>query len=148
VLLLLATALPLSLVTQQGGMPLTTLASVYFWTLYRPALMPPSVVFGLGLLADLLTASPLGVNTLILLLLHGSVLTQRRVLVRHSFLLIWLGFALFTSGILALNWALRALLALSIQPVGPPLFECGATIAAYPLLSWIFIRLERSLGSV
>lgn len=148
VLLLLATGLPLGSVAHHGGMPLTTLASVYFWTLYRPGLMPPWLVFGLGVMADLLSAAPLGVNPLILLLLHGAVLTQRRVLARQSFLLVWVGFALFATAILALHWTLRALLALSLQPLSPALLECGVTIAVYPLLSWLFVRVERSLEPV
>lgn len=148
VVLLLATGLPIGAAARHGGIPLTQLAAVYFWTLYRPGLMPPWVVFGLGLLADLLTAAPLGVNPLILLLLHGGVLTQRRALARQSFLLVWIGFALFAAGMLALNWGLRSLLSLNFQALGPALFECGVTIAAYPLLAWLFVRLERSLGPV
>ncbi|MDW8443865.1 MAG: rod shape-determining protein MreD [Acetobacteraceae bacterium] len=148
VVLLLAGGLPIGAAGQNGGMPLTIFASVYFWTLYRPGLMPPWVVFGLGLLADLLSAAPLGVNTLILLLLHGSVLTQRRTLARQSFLIVWIGFALFATVMLALTWGLRTLLSLTVQPIGPAVFECGMTIAAYPILAWLFVRLERSLGPV
>ncbi len=148
VILLLATALPMGFAAHQGGLPLTALASVFFWTLYRPGLMPPWVVFGLGVLADLLTAAPLGVSALILLLLHGGVLTQRRALAKQSFLIVWIGFALFAATLLALNWGMRTLLSLTIQPIAPGLFECGMTIAAYPPLAWLFVRLERSLEPV
>ncbi len=129
-------------------MPLTPLAAVFFWTLYRPGLMPPWVVFGLGVLADLLSAAPLGVNALIFLLLHGGVMTQRRALAKQSFLIVWIGFALFAAALLTLNWGMRTLLSFTIQPVTPGLFECGVTIAAYPLLAWLFVRLERSLEPV
>lgn len=148
VVLLLATALPVGAVVRDGGIPLTSLAAVYFWTLYRPGLMPPWVAFALGVLSDLLTAAPLGVTPLILLLMHAGVLTQRRTLARQSFLVVWIGFALFAAAMLALNWGLRSLLALTLQPVGPALFECGVTIAAYPLFAWLFVRLERTLGPV
>ncbi len=127
---------------------MTPLASVFFWTLYRPGLMPPWVVFGLGVLADLLTAAPLGVNPLLLLLLHVGVMTQRRALAKQSFLIVWIGFAVFASVLLALNWGIRTLLSLTIQPVAPGLFECCVTIAAYPILAYIFVSLERSLEPV
>lgn len=147
-LLVLLGGLPLGLPAQHGGMPLTAMASVYFWTLYRPGLMPPPAVFGLGLLSDLLTAAPLGVNTLILLLLHASVLSQRRVLVKQSFLLVWIGFALMAGAVLGLGWLLRVILAVRLLPPGPALFEMALTIAAYPALSWLFVRVERGLSAV
>ena len=39
-----------------------TLACVYFWSLFRPAAMPPPVVFLIGVLLDLLGYLPLGVG--------------------------------------------------------------------------------------
>lgn len=146
-LLVLLGGVPLGLPAQHGVLPLTVMASVYFWTLYRPGLMPPPAVFGLGLLSDLLTGAPLGINPVLLLLLHAFVLSQRRVLVKQSFLFVWIGFALMGGAVLALGWLLRVVLALRLMPVEPALFEMALTIAAYPALSWVFVRVERGLSS-
>lgn len=147
VVLVLAMGIPLGLPAQHGVMPVPAIAAVYFWTLYRPALMAPLAVFLLGVLSDLLTGAPLGVHPLLLLLLHAVVLTQRRVLARQSFLLVWIVFATFASAALGLGWVLRALLSFRLLPAEPALYELALTIAIYPALSWLFVRVERSLAA-
>jgi rod shape-determining protein MreD len=147
VVLVLAMGIPLGLPAQHGVMPVPALAAVYFWTLYRPGLMPPLAVFAIGVLSDLLSAAPLGLNPLLLLLLHAGVLTQRRVLTRQSFLLVWLVFALLTAAILSLGWGLRALLAFRLLPIEPALYEYALTVVVYPALSWLFVRVERGLAA-
>ena len=147
VLLVLAMGIPLGLPAQHGVMPVPAIASVYFWTLYRPALMPPLAVFGFGVLPDLRSAAALGLNPLLLLTLHAAVLTQRRVLARQSFWLVWSVFALLAAGTLALGWLLRALLAFLLLPVEPGLYELALTVAVYPALSWLFVRVERGLAA-
>ncbi|GIX10611.1 rod shape-determining protein MreD [Elioraea sp.] len=147
VLLVLAMGIPLGLPAQHGLMPMPAVAAVYFWTLYRPGLMPPLSVFGVGVLTDLLTAAPLGINPLLLLLLHAAVLTQRRVLARQSFLLVWTVFALLAAATLGLGWILRIALAMRLLPAEPALYEFALTVALYPAFSWLFVRIERSLAA-
>lgn len=145
--LILAACLPPLVPGQPGLIPSAAPAAVFFWTLYRPRLMAPVAVFSLGLLSDLLSGAPLGLNTLLLLLLHGFVLTQRRVLARQSFLIVWLAFAVLATLLLALGWVLRALLAFSLLPLLPPLIELGLVVALYPAFSWVFVLVERSLAA-
>lgn len=145
--LILASCLPPLVPGQPGLLPSAAPAAVFFWTLYRPRLMAPLAVFALGLLSDLLSGAPLGVNTLLLLLVHGVVLTQRRVLARQSFLVVWVAFAIIAAGLAGLGWMLRTLLAFTILPVLPPLIELGLLVALYPAFSWLFVRVERSLSA-
>jgi len=145
--LVFASCLPPLVPGQSGLLPSALPASVFFWTLYRPRLMAPPAVFLLGLVQDLLSVAPLGVNTLLALLMHATVLTQRRVLVRQSFLIVWIAFVFLASALLALGWVLRCLLALALLPVLPPLLELGLVVAFYPAFSWFFVRLERSLAA-
>src|SRR4051794_13019747 len=58
--------------------PAFTLMAAYHWTIYRPDLLPPSVLFGVGLAEDLLTGGPVGVTAMLLLLTRASVLNYRR----------------------------------------------------------------------
>jgi rod shape-determining protein MreD len=109
--------------------------------------MPPVAVFAIGVLSDLLTGAPLGLNPLLLLLLHAAVLTQRRVLARQSFLLVWIVFALMAAAVLGLGWVLRTLFLVRLLPVEPALYELALTVAVYPALSWLFVRVERSLAA-
>ena len=92
VLLLLAAAAPFGLPGQAELRPAVALGCVFFWSLFRPAAMPPPVVFLIGLLADLLGYAPPGVGVLTLLLVHGLALRWRRLLTRQGFLMVWLAF--------------------------------------------------------
>lgn len=103
VLLLLLFAAPLGVPGQASLQPAAALACVFFWSLFRPASMPPPVVFLLGLLADLLGLAPVGVSVLILLVVHGFALKWRRVLARQGFLLVWLAFVGMAAGAAALD---------------------------------------------
>ncbi len=71
VLLMLLCGLPFGIADQAVLLPAVTLAAVFFWSLFRPAVVPPPVVFLIGLLLDLLGYLPLGAGVLTLLLVHG-----------------------------------------------------------------------------
>src|SRR3546814_12590754 len=50
--------MPLQLPFYGAVAPILPLMSIYYWAVNRPDLMPFSVVFGVGLLHDILTAAP------------------------------------------------------------------------------------------
>jgi rod shape-determining protein MreD len=54
VLLMALTQAPLRLPLQAALLPAVALISVAFWSLHRPASMPPPLVFLIGLLLDVL----------------------------------------------------------------------------------------------
>src|SRR5882757_800049 len=72
-ILALLSVLPLRFPDYAAVAPLLALAGIYYWTIYRPNLLPPAAVFLCGLVLDLLSGAPLGVAALVFLL--GSVLT-------------------------------------------------------------------------
>ena len=91
---MLLTTLPFGLRDQGQLMPAVTLASVWFWSLFRPGSLPAPIVFLLGLLFDLLGYLPLGLGVLGLLLAQAIALRLRRGLVRQGFPVVWLAFVL------------------------------------------------------
>jgi len=128
-----------------SAVPAVALGSVLFWTMFRPATMGPAVVFGLGLLQDLLTFSPPGVGLLTLLLAHGAVLRWRGLLVRQPFLLVWLAVAVVSAAALALGYGLNALLTWSLPPPEPALHLLALAVGLYPPLALLLTRLHRRL---
>jgi rod shape-determining protein MreD len=145
VLILLST--PMGIPGQAQMQPAWTLASVYFWSLFRPASMPAPAVFGLGLLLDLLAQGPIGVSVLILLLAHATALRIRRVLVRQGFAVVWLMFFLFAGTAATLEWALVSLLTWRALAFWPAAFEFGMAVGAYPILATLLTHAHRGIAA-
>lgn len=146
VLLMLLAAAPFGLPLQAALLPALTLGCVWFWSLFRPAAMPPPLVFLLGVLFDLLGYLPLGIGVLTLLIVHGITLRARRVLTRQGFPLVWLAFAGVSAGGALLGWALNSLLQVRLLPFPPAVFQFALTVAVYPALSVLFIRAHGSVA--
>ena len=135
VLGMLVTQAPFGIAGQAVMLPAVTLACVWFWSLFRPAAMPPAAVFGIGVLLDLLGYMPLGVGVLVLLLVHGIARRWRRFLGQTGFAMTWLAFAPVGVGAALLFWALVMALTLRLLPPGMALFQAALTAALYPVLA-------------
>ena len=140
VVLLVLAALPLGL---PGLVPAVCLPCVFFWSVFRPAGLPPPTVFGIGLLQDLLTQAPLGSSVLVLLICQGFALRWRGFLAKLSFLMVWLIYAGVALGAGVLSWALQCVLNLQFLPPAPALYGVGLTVGFYPLLSYILAKVHQ-----
>ena len=146
VLLMLLCGLPFGIADQAVLLPATTLAAVYFWSLFRPAGVPPPIVFLIGLLLDLLGYLPIGCGVLTLLLVHGLVGLWRRRLAQQGFVTVWLVFVGFGGGASMLIWGLTSLLSLRLMPIGPGLFQTALAAALYPALAILLTRAHRTIA--
>ena len=144
---MLLAAAPLGLPGQAELMPAFVHASVFFWSVFRPAAMPPPVVFVLGLFADLLGFAPLGVQVLTLLLVHGLAVSWRRRLANQPFLLVWLLFIAVAAGAAALEWSSNCLLLLRSLPPQPALFEFVLAAGLYPLVAALLTQTHRGIAA-
>jgi rod shape-determining protein MreD len=144
-LMLLANA-PLGVPDQAVMLPAIAVASVFFWSLYRPASMPPPAVFLIGLLLDLLGWLPVGDGVLTLLLVHGLCLRWRRVLARQGFVTVWMAFIGFAAGAAALIWAIAALLTFRLLPLQTAIFQAVLSAALYPALAILSARAHRTVA--
>ena len=60
------------------------LIGLYFWTIYRPNLLPYSIVFLLGIVMDVLSGGLLGLHAFCFMVLAIVVRGQRRFLLGQS----------------------------------------------------------------
>ena len=67
-LLVMVAMVPLRVPLLTPVIPSLPLIAVYYWSVYKPNLMPVWAIFLIGLFHDLLAASPAGVGILSLLL--------------------------------------------------------------------------------
>src|SRR4051794_13073539 len=147
VLLMLISQAPLGINGQAALLPAVALCSVWFWSLFRPANLPPPVVFIIGLLLDLLGYLPLGVGVFTLLCVHGVATSLRRWLAPRGFAWIWSAFALVACAASLLIWLLMMLLTFRLLPPNPAMFTAILTIALYPVLAVPFAAALRSVAN-
>lgn len=147
VLLLLLLAGPLGMAGQAQWQQAVVLICVFFWSVFRPASMPPAAVFALGVLADLLGLSPLGSTVLVLLSVHGLAVRWRPWLSRQGFLAVWLAFVAFDLGAAALGWALDCALVVRILPPLASGFQFALAAGLYPALALLLTLAHRTAAA-
>lgn len=141
-LLLVLAAVPAGL---PGLVPAAALPCVFFWSVFRPAALPPPVVFGLGLLEDLLTAVPIGAGVLTLLVVGGLATRWRPFLARQSFLVVWLVYCGVAIGAAALGWLLQVVLGWRLVPVAPAFYQLLLSAGLYPSLAALLTRVHEGM---
>ena len=122
--------------------PVVTLMAVYYWSIYRPDLLPFAATFLVGIVQDSLSGAPLGLSSLVLLLVQGVVISQRRFFHGKTFLVEWWGFMLVAPVALLISWLVASLyFGMLVVPrhLG---FQLLLTIALYPALTWLFTRAQ------
>jgi len=128
-----------------GAVPAVALPCVFFWSVFRPAAMPPPAAFVLGLLQDLLTLAPFGTGMLTLLLAHGLAVRWRGFLARQPFLVVWVVFAGFAAGAAGLGWVLQAVLGWQLPPAAPGMTQAALTAGLYPPMAFGLTRLHGAM---
>ncbi len=123
------------------------LMAVYYWTVHRPDLMRPWGVFAVGLIEDILSGAPLGVNALVLLFAHWAIVSQHKTFrgQSFSFALLWCGFALVASGAKILTMVIALALGYGLGDPSRLLTQYALTVALYPLIALVMGRAQRVL---
>jgi rod shape-determining protein MreD len=88
--------------------------------------------------------APLGVGTLVLLLVYAVALSQRRVFVGQPFLIVWWGFMVIAAGAMAVGWLFASLVAGAALDPNPVIFAYLITLALYPAIADLFARAQRA----
>lgn len=141
-LLLVVSVMPLRLPGFAGVAPLLALMAVFYWSIYRPDLMPPWAAFTLGLLQDFIGGTPLGVWAMVYLLAQGVVASQRRFFLSNAFLAAWWGFGLIAAHAALLAWLLVSLLHARLLDPRAVAFQYLMTMAVYPPVAWGLARTQ------
>jgi rod shape-determining protein MreD len=145
-LLMLLSQAPLDIAEQAALLPALATCCVWFWSLFRPANLPPPVVFAIGLMLDLLGYLPLGVGVFTLLAVQGAARALRRPLARLGFVWIWIAFAGVASAASLVIWLLVMLLTFRLLSPYPAMFTSVLSVALFPLLAVPFAAAHRSIA--
>lgn len=129
--LVLLSAVPLRIAHLGEARPVFMIMAVYYWTILRPS--PPLAVFALGLILDLLSAYPFGMNALVLVAVQALTTHNRKFLLGQSFLVIWAGFVLMALGAGLLQWMLFSLFNFALVAVKPMLISVVLSGLLFPV---------------
>lgn len=144
-LFVLVTVLPVPVPGYASLVPMLALAAVFFWGVHDPRLLPPVVVFAIGLIQDSLSGAPMGTGTVVLLVVYGVTVSQRRYFHNRSFIQVWVGFMVMALAAALLGWLLTVAVDGAFAPPRALLFQSVLTIAVYPLVTWVLHRAQRLL---
>jgi rod shape-determining protein MreD len=136
---------PVGLPVYLSGAPAFALMAVYHWTIYRPDMLPPLLLFAVGFINDLLAGNRLGTTSLLFLVSRVAVLRCRRWFFDRSFLFVWAGFAALTIGAAVGEWTTEAVLALHADGLSGMVFRAALTISIFPVVSWLLGWTQRAL---
>lgn len=114
--------------------PFFLLMAVYYWSIYRPTVMPFLYTFVLGLVMDLLTSVPPGLNALSLVLLQMIVQKSRLFLMGQPYIMVWLGFVIVCFVNALFIWLVMCGFTV-FTPVWPSLIAALLSIFIFPLVS-------------
>jgi rod shape-determining protein MreD len=137
--LTLAVVLPIGLPQWGVLAPPLLLIAVFYWSIVRPDLMPPTAAFVLGLFQDLLTHSPLGSGALVMVLTQWTMRGQRRYLANRPFFLMWAAFAPVAAIAGVLDWMIYALLNFHLVSILGALVRMVLGFLLFPVVAWLVL---------
>lgn len=129
----------------QGHSPDLMLATVFFWSLHRPDLLPVLALFVVALVADLVADSLIGLGPATLLLVREAVVRQQRLLRAASPLVRWAGFALSAASVAMASWLVASTYAQRWLAAGPVLGDLLLTVLVWPLVVVLLIQVKAML---
>lgn len=118
---------------------------IYYWSVYRPTLIPPLVTFFIGGYFDLIAGLPLGLSAFTLLLMRQIITEQRIFLTGQSFGVIWLVFTCVCVVALGIQWGLYGLIHWRWTPYQPVVLMILSGICFFPVISLLLNLSHRAL---
>ncbi len=142
VLLLMISYIPLDFSLFNNIRPAIGIICVYFWVIHRPDLFNLWSVYFLGLLDDIISASPFGSNILALLVLYVLINNSSRFINAKPFIVTWYWFALLSLVTMLARWLVVSVYYSQFLPLTILSFSYLVTAAAYPLVSLLLAYIQ------
>jgi len=120
--------------------PNILLISLFFFVLYAPDTLPMLALFFLGMLADVILSTPLGLHATLAVLARQFLLPLRRVLSRQAFRVLWAAFAMMACCYALAGYSVLSILDMETGSLRHSLPYVGSTILLYPVLHHLYAQ--------
>ncbi len=124
--------------------PNLSICAVFFWAVYRPGLLPQSVLFAYGLLIDLLSAAPLGMSSLIYLTLRFFTLRWRSFLIERQLIMLWIIFFSVTGLAAILEWLGYSFIRGQWLSLSSATYQALMTAVTFPIFYYLILSPVRN----
>ncbi len=121
---------------------------IYYWSVYRPALLPPILIFIIGISLDFISGLPAGLSSFIFLIMNNIVSNQRLFLTGQPFMIVWLGFIIVGFSTLLIQWFLFGLINLQWTPIEPVMLAIISGVLLFPVVSLILNLSHKLLPAI
>lgn len=128
--------------------PSLLLVATAFWALERPELVPPWLLFAVGLAADLVGGSPPGVTSLTLVAVALALRSARQEIRAQGAVVQWLSAGLAVTLGLLVRHGLMSSWYGAWFPLLPTLLDAGLSLAAFVPVAWLLASLRPALPRV
>lgn len=144
-LFLIFSFIDVSFLSSSGVKPYFILLLIYYWSIHRPTFLNPIFIFFVGIFFDVIHGFPIGIHSLIFLVVQIATLSQRHFLAGQTYLVIWIGFFVTCFSVLITEWLFFSFLNqywLELMYFIKTLF---VTVLFFPLITLIFSILQKIL---
>ncbi|QQG36043.1 MAG: rod shape-determining protein MreD [Micavibrio aeruginosavorus] len=123
------------------------LMAVYYWAIFRPRLIPTWLCFGAGILLDVLSLTPPGLQAFILVLAQSLVRDQRKFLMAQPYISLWAIFGFVAMMAAGIQWGLFGLVNDMQWPaIMPVAIRVLVTLCLFPVVTMALIGTHRFLS--
>jgi len=141
-LMVFASAIPWHVPGLSPITPAMSFMAIYYWSIYRPDKLPYAATFCLGLFQDLIVGTPLGMTALVLLLIQGTVASQRRFFHGKPFFVVWWGFSFVMPASAGFSWVISSIYLGGVVPPLPLITQTIFTVLLYPVFATLFSQVQ------
>ena len=128
--------------------PPLALVGIFHWGIYRPDLLPRWLVFFIGILQDVMSGGILGIWSLIYLLIHTIMKSQRKFFFGRAFIIEWYSFSVVVFFVYFVIWVIGILFYGVIESSNILIGQSIITIFIYPLLTWFMGKTRQLVGGI
>ncbi len=110
---------------------------IYYWSIYRPTILPPLLIFVSAICFDFISGLPVGLSAFTFLIMNNLVSQQRLFLTGQSFMVVWLGFVIVVFITLFIQWFLYGLINFSWTSLRAVMLSVISGVLLFPVVSFI-----------
>ena len=134
---LMLSFIPLKSEISANARPMVGIICVYFWVIYRPDLFNLWSVFILGVVSDILSLAPMGINLFMYLLTYLAVVNLIKYVNDKTFEILWAGMALLLPVIMFAAWLVISIYYEHFVPLKGLFFSYLLSVVIYPIIGGI-----------